>query len=375
MLGLPIKDIVGRSAHEIEVCRRLWFCIGMIDTMTSIDHGFAPLLPLDSFAHPPLPMDDWEINPTSTAVTTNSRPFNDMSFMHVMNLATISYRKFCTPQEPSVADQWTDWHYKMSVIEDFERSVQDYTDRFSQSTNPLAQFIILTAKNLVLNLQLLLRRPPYKQANSLTPPWDQFDILKHTTQVLESHLQGPDDGKFAPWMWFYRGWVKWHVLAVHLTELCTPRQGALLKTAYTVAREVFDEYALRMHDSDMDAVWKPITKLMARVDLLLGSVSGAAEALPVQLFTGTPATQPSQQDRASDRISWASDPLQSRRPQKRRRCEIGSVAFPREELTGIALGPGEERHGADLHAEPSASANWNLFLDDVHCLQGGLPII
>ena len=334
--------------------------------MTSIDRGFPPLLPLDSVAHPPLPMDDWEIDPNSAAVTTNSRPFSDMSFMYIMNMATVSYGKFCAPTQPSAADQWSDWRYKMSVIEEFERSVKDYTDRFSQSTNPLAQFTRLTASDLALNFQLLLRRPPYKQSNSLTPPWDDFDILKHTTQVLERHLQGSDDGKFAPWMWFYKGWVKWHVLAVHLTELCTPREDPLVATAYAVAREVFDGYAQRMHESDMDVVWKPITKLMARVEQLHDSTNGAADVLP---------TQASQDDRPPDRISWASDPLQSRRTPKRRRCEIGSVAFPREQPAGLESTPSAERHGVAGHTEPSASANWNLFLDDVHCLPGGFSMI
>jgi hypothetical protein len=120
----------------------------------------------------------------------------------------------------------------------------------------------ISAKKILVSMQLLARRPPYRQANNTVPPWDDFDVMETATEVLEQHLQvAPPE--LQPWAW--KNWVQWHALAVLLAELTVRPQDLSSDRAYFVAIQSFHHYAQLVADSESGLLWKPIVKLMRRV--------------------------------------------------------------------------------------------------------------
>jgi hypothetical protein len=113
-----------------------------------------------------------------------------------------------------------------------------------------------------MTAHLLLRRPPYKQEGQFSPPRDGFDILGTATEVLvrDMRLRIPD---LAQWAW--KSWVKWYALAIVLAELCVRPDGPQSDKAFAVAHDAYQLYAPRIADSDSGMLWKPIDKLMRRV--------------------------------------------------------------------------------------------------------------
>ena len=102
--------------------------------------------------------------------------------------------------------------------------------------------------------------------------------MKSTTWILERSLFKQANSEFNPWAWFT--WVKWYALAVLLAELCGPIKGPEADLSYVVAQKIFIEYAQVVADSQSGMLWRPIVKLMRRVQKLRGStVDGMSNLL------------------------------------------------------------------------------------------------
>jgi hypothetical protein len=89
--------------------------------------------------------------------------------------------------------------------------------------------------------------------------------LEAAAIVLELHLQ-PMPPDLHPWAW--KNWVQWHALAIILAELLVRPQGLLSDRAYQIAMISFRHYAKIVADSESGMLWKPIAKLMRRVQKL-----------------------------------------------------------------------------------------------------------
>lgn len=261
-LGLPLTELDGPVSVGDDLKMRLWYCIGMIDSQTSIDRGTRPMMTIKDFQRKPL-----LVNHEAGKYASPSQRLklnDDMSFSHVIHEATICSRRLME-FPPDTAGTWESWGKKLQIISDFEKYIRQYCSKLEGPSHNLQRFVQFTAEDIVLNMQLLLRRPMFPSKTSPFPPWDKFDVLKATTEIMERALWKATDSAFAPWAWYNKTWLKWQVLAVLLAELCTPRYGELGDRAYAVAKEGFDYCSALMAETDLAAVLKPLEKLMHRV--------------------------------------------------------------------------------------------------------------
>ncbi|GAM35584.1 histone deacetylase [Talaromyces pinophilus] len=261
-LGLPLTEPCDPVSVGDDLKLRLWYCIGMLDSQTSIDRGTRPMMTLKEFQRKPL-----LVNHDAGKYAPPSRRQNlthDMSFSHVIHEATICSRRLME-FPPDTAGTWETWDKKLQIISDFEIYIRQYCSNLDCPSHDLQRFVQFTAEDIVLNMQLFLRRPMFPSKTSPFPPWDKFDVLKVTTEIMERTLWKATDSAFAPWAWLSKTWLKWQVLAVLLAELCTPRYGELGDRAYAIAKEGFDYCSALMAETDLATVLKPLAKLMSRV--------------------------------------------------------------------------------------------------------------
>ena len=156
----------------------------------------------------------------------------------------------------------SDWGKWFKVLEEFKQYIESTRSMLMTATGPLAKFQDISARKILISMQLLLRRPPYRQPRNVVPPWDDINILQTATDVLKEHMQ-PLSPELAPWAW--KNWVQWHALAIVLAELVAQPHGDLSDQAYTVATQSFMRYASIVADGDSGMLWKPIARLMRRV--------------------------------------------------------------------------------------------------------------
>jgi hypothetical protein len=209
----------------------------------------------------------------------------DMSHSALTYQAMICQRKLYELSESS-QDAWEVWPAKLELLNDFKTYVESATLVTGDLVTPLHKLHKISGQKILASLQLLARRPPYRQPRNAVPSWDDFDVLEAGTKVLELHLQ-PNPPELEPWAW--KNWVQWHALAVVLAELLVRPQQPLSDRSYAIATGAFRHYAKIVADSESGMLWKPIARLMRRVQRVRQgafSVPDLAASNGATLFNG-----------------------------------------------------------------------------------------
>ncbi|KAK7185955.1 hypothetical protein DPSP01_009894 [Paraphaeosphaeria sporulosa] len=259
--GLPSNA----STVDRELRRRLLFAIGILDSHASMDRGTVPMVPLSEFQSPPLDINDSDLSSASKVPMVGSPGFTDMTHTKLVYAAMLSQRKLYELSSNADGTDWSHWPKMVAVIDDLKQHVENDLCRFKAETGPLVMHHIECGPKILVSLELFLRRPSYRSSRNIVPPWDDMNILEAATTVLEEHLK-PMPAELAPWAW--KSWVQWHALAVVLAELLVQPYGSLFDRAYAAARKGFSSYTTLIADGDSGMLWKPIARLMHRVQRL-----------------------------------------------------------------------------------------------------------
>ncbi|QDS68709.1 hypothetical protein FKW77_003831 [Venturia effusa] len=261
LLGLGSEEESSFSAFDLEIRRRLWYYMGVLDSHTCLDRGTAPLMTAKDFRQPPINCNDEDLAP-GLPLPQPSHQLTEMTFSVVTHEAVVNQRKLLEPPQND-EDERSHWARKVEMVNNFElRMRASYSTIDMENSAPIHQLIKLAADDMAMTAHLLLRRPPYKQDNHDVPQQDGFDILGAATEVLvrDLRLRIP---ALAQWAW--KSWVKWYALAIVLAELCSRPNGPQADKAFTVAQDAYEAYAPRIADSQSGMLWKPIVQLMRRV--------------------------------------------------------------------------------------------------------------
>jgi hypothetical protein len=245
---------------ELELRRRLWYCIALLDTHGSYDRGAPPIIRSNDLGPAPRVLNDEELS-RGIMSTSSSPRLNEMSFFALMFRAMVCQKQMISIPE---SGQGT-WAARLQMVASFEKSInQDYFN-VREDAHPFERYTEQVAKGIVTSMHLLLRRPPYRQHSGLVPSSDDYNVLEHSTEVLQQDL-ATKSIDFAPWAW--KTWVRWNALAVVLVELCSKPPGDSYNAAYSVAVQSFNHYSALIADTETGMLWKPITKLMLRAQQL-----------------------------------------------------------------------------------------------------------
>lgn len=243
---------------ELDARRRTLYAIGVLDTHAALDRGTIPILPASAFQTPPLDVDDSYSSPGKDKGTSPGPAITGMTHSMMTYRAMLCQRKMYELSRVGV-DTWTE---RQQLVMDFGAHVDELSERINSSRVPIHVLIVTSGRKIHRSLELLLRRPPYRQSRESVPLWDDFDIMLAATEVLELHLEVAPS-KLKPWAW--KNWVQWHALAVLLAELLTRLSDPLSDHAFEVASNAYSYYARIVADSQSGLLWKPIARLMRRV--------------------------------------------------------------------------------------------------------------
>ncbi len=285
-LRLQSGESTSISKYDIEIRRRLWFSICLMDTQAMLDRGSTPMIGLEELGSPPLDVDDNAIK-AETVPDGPANGFTDMSFPLMMYATMKCQKQLSAIASYTVETGWRGWDQKLSILKAYEEYCDDVVAKAnSRPKRPIQYFTSAAVNNIRASMRLILRRPPFRQSNSAAPPWDEFDVLESGTDVLESHLHLQID-QHSPWAW--KRWIPWYALAVVLAELTIRPFGQPWTRGFKSAAEVFRRHAPSPADTESGPLWRPIAKLLRHVEHLQSSreisqvVSAEGDAHRLQL--------------------------------------------------------------------------------------------
>lgn len=250
-LGLGREDPQMFTPFELECRRRLWYGVGLLDCHCTYDRGSFPLIKGDAMGPMPININDADMSPDATSLVP-SLGFTDMAFSLLAFEAVTHQKRMCEAE---------DWETKLQVVKSYE-DVAQRAIKSAKGNSPLEILNREGAMSIALNMALLVRRPPYKQHRNTVPESDDFDIMGCAVTILEGYLIKKRTD-LASWEW--KDWIPWYALAVVLAELCRTPTGPIADRAWTAARELYQRHARPASDLESGMLWKPLTKLMRRV--------------------------------------------------------------------------------------------------------------
>lgn len=257
-LRLGDEDPCKYQAAELDARRRALYAVGVLDTHAALDRGTIPLLPASAFRIPPLNIDDDDTCLEDGAGISFGPRITDMTHSLMTYQAMLCQRKMYDLSKHGLSS----WSERLQLVLDFGARAEELEQQIGSSSVPMHMLIVASGRKIHRSLELLLRRPPYRQSTESVPSWDSFDSMQAATVVLELHLEEITP-ELKPWAW--KNWVQWHALAVLLAELLTRPDDPLAHRAFQTASDAFYHYARIVADSQSGLLWKPIARLMHRV--------------------------------------------------------------------------------------------------------------
>lgn len=260
-LGLGFEVASNFSAFDLEIRKRLWYYMGVLDSHTCLDRGTPPLMTSREFRKPPINCNDEDLAP-GLPMPQPSHQLTEMTFSMITHKAMVNQRKLLGPPKDG-EDERSHWLRKSEMVNSFELRMRTrYSTIDMEHAAPIEKLIKLASDDMAMTAHLLLRRPPYKREDTFVPQEDGFDNLGAATEVFvrDMRLRIP---ALAQWAW--KAWVEWYALAIILAELCSRPHDTQSEKAFVVAHDAYKSYAPHIADSESGMLWKLISKLMRRV--------------------------------------------------------------------------------------------------------------
>ncbi|TKX19193.1 fungal specific transcription factor domain-containing protein 69 [Elsinoe australis] len=267
----------GLPPFEVEMRRRLWWQVCILDVRASEDHGCDPTIVEQSFdTRMPLNVNDSDMSPGMKEFPKEHKGCTDMSFCLIRFEVANTFRRLnYVPPAPNRC------HTYLSSItrEEKEKWIQECHDMLEEKylkhcdmTVPLYWVTATVARLIMSKMWLIVYHPYQRQDGGASLPQDIKDKLFITSlENIEYALLLETETRTMKWGWLFKTYMQWHAMAFILSELTKKTKGPLVERAWLAISRVRDgrwgemnDHGDAHHDARSGYLWKPLLRLHAK---------------------------------------------------------------------------------------------------------------
>ncbi|ORY06889.1 fungal-specific transcription factor domain-domain-containing protein [Clohesyomyces aquaticus] len=266
----------GLPPFEIEMRRRLWWQVCILDARASEDHGCDPTIVEAQFdTKMPLNVNDSDLDPNMTDFPTERVGFTDMTFCIIrFEVANIFRRILYIPPGTNRCNQYfanLSIPEKEKWISDCHQRLEDKYLKDCDMSNPLC-WVTATVSRLVMSkMWLIVYHPHQRRDGGASLPQETKDKLFITSlENIEYSILLETEARTMKWGWLFRTYVQWHAIAFLLSELCVRTKGEAVERAWRALETTAGRWWFPLADGSnyrkgkQGCLWKPLRKLMAK---------------------------------------------------------------------------------------------------------------
>jgi hypothetical protein len=260
----------GLTPFEVEMRRRLWYQVCVLDVRASEDHGCDPTILEQSYdTKMPLNINDEDMSPEMPEHPPDKLGCTDMSFCLLRFEIGNYFRKInyippgpakpgASPSTPMMLAE------KEVFIGECHRKIREkYLDKCDMS-KPL-NWVVATVAKITMNKMWLMLYHPYQRQNRGTalPNETREKLFVTSIENLEYSVLLDTEAKTMKWNWMFRTYMQWHALAFTLSELCHRTKGEMVERAWTAVESVRDaRWGSELpEDTNSSQLWRPLKKI------------------------------------------------------------------------------------------------------------------
>lgn len=253
------------SPYEVEMRRRLWWAIAMLDLRSAEEVGTDLWISDLSFdTQFPLNLNDTDFDLDTKELPTPRQGRADTSVVLVRyDILLLSRRVFMElgSKHPTLTSSELD----SMTSQLYEHVKQRYLIHASGEADPLWWMAALVARLIMSKMRLFMYNlPTLSRSSSGLPDIVRNQIFVSCTDLIEIAQKLSTDPRCRQFKWLFLTYSNWHTLAFCLIESCRRPWTPITERAWEAAKW-FDRDAIPMANrSDQMAALLPIRRLFAR---------------------------------------------------------------------------------------------------------------
>lgn len=258
------------APFEIEMRRRLWWQVCILDTRASEDHGCDPTIVEQSFdTKLPLNVNDTDLSPGMKKFPPERSGGTDMSFCLLRFEVANTFRRlnYIPPGPPKQCTEY----FQSVTLQDKERWITECHQRLEEQflkhcdmSVPLFWVTATVARLMMSKMWLMVYHPFQRQDGGATLSEEVKQKLFITSlENMEYSVLLETEARTKHWGWLFKTYIQWHALAFTLSELCHRTTGDLVDRAWIAVEKTCDGRwtGQTTEESHTGHLWRPLKKL------------------------------------------------------------------------------------------------------------------
>ena len=246
------------TLFEIEMRRKVWWTLCMLDLRASEDQGTDLTITSGSFdTKLPLNINDVDINPESEQMPTERDGLTDMSYACI-NFETGDI--MMQMMVPGVRDDVKNQSHLLNKLRHkFEQGYFQYTTKSGNIAYWVAVTIarLVTAKmTLIIFLPMLFSSPSEHVSDEI-----RTKMLVSAIEVAEYNHELNAEQACRQWRWIYQTYTHWHAIVYLLIEISRRPWSPIVERAWVALHSSWLIPAQTSIDKNL-RIWVPLRKLM-----------------------------------------------------------------------------------------------------------------
>ena len=252
--------------YDIEMRRRLWWQICILDVRTAEDNGTDPSIYEHNFNTKfPLDVNDSDLDRGMIDSPREGASRTEMLFSLQRFEISYAIRKIVFSdkfnQDNGYAIMTT--AQKGDFLQKLQRNIEERYIRNCDMRVPLC-FVTVTAARLILSkLKLIIHHTARKRGEQGLQAIEKT-LFTTSIEILEyTHALRTNDN-YQRWAWLFRTYVEWDALAYLLLSLISCPNGDEMARAWKAVKTAFDDWKCDPHLESQERQWQRIKELRAR---------------------------------------------------------------------------------------------------------------
>lgn len=369
------------SPFEVEYRRRLWYHLCGLESRTAEEGGSRKYsIFKDKKVELPRNLNDCDLNPRMTVSPLGRLGITDSTFpilrfkIHRLVFGIWNIGSGSPAGTPGVTER------QRQFYNDAKDELDKVYMRFMDESRPYDWLCVNFIEGMLTKARLLINFPRGTVPTKTMPEEERMTLLESSVDIIKrTHALAVDD-RISDWVWYFRGYVQWHSLAIVVAELAWSRDENFSNMAWSVLDRLLAQWDKLYQSKKDDPAWTHVNESIQRARKARQQKRSAGamqaenvhkrprhDAPPIPQQTVPPPLQTNVYQQTLQHrpasISNTTMPLQSTHyvPNAQAAIPMYSDGPTPESQVSAGSGPYEGISPVDLNIDPYAIMDWDAF--------------
>jgi hypothetical protein len=250
------------TPFEVEMRRKVWWAVCLLDLRTSEDQGTDLTMTRDSFdTKIPLNINDADINPESKQTPTERDGVTDMSFARI-NIGLYDTTRQLMALD--VRDGVAGLEDQSRLLNEIYQKYEDGYFRYATESGNILYWVgvsiarlVIAKMTLIVFLPVLFSSPSEHLSGEI-----RTKLLVSAIEVAEYNHALNSEQACRQWRWIFQTYTHWHAIVYLMIEISRRPWSPIVERAWVALHSSWLIPAQTSMDKNL-RIWVPLRKLMA----------------------------------------------------------------------------------------------------------------